>query len=111
MAQRKRPAQRVTERALIGQRVAELLSEALKRGIQKPFLMTFITANNHVVVMRTPEAGSSEILFQESGHERQNRDELPLYIINEFPVHIILSDKSISVHGTVDQDNVVRWIN
>jgi hypothetical protein len=70
--------------------VAELLGEALKRVIQKQFL-TFITAKNRVAIVRTPEHGSSEVLFQESGHEREDRNELPLYIINEFPVHIILS--------------------
>jgi hypothetical protein len=98
-------------RILIEKRIAELLSEAMKRGMQRPLLMTFITAKNHVLITRTPEHGSSEILFQEFGHEREDPNELPLYVVNELPIHIVLSDKVISVHGMVGQDSVVRWVN
>jgi hypothetical protein len=95
----------------VGLRIAELLSEALRRGIEGPFLITCITAKNRVLVVRAEEHGSSEVLFQEPGHESANRDELPIYIINERPVHIIISDKSVSVHGMFGEGRVVQWVN
>jgi hypothetical protein len=97
--------------ALIERRLKVLLEEAARRGVQKPFILTFITAENRVLVMRTPIDGGSVVLFQESGHERQDRNELPLYVVNELPVHIILSDKFISIHCTVGQDSIPHWVN
>ena len=98
-------------RNLIEKLFQTVFEKASTRVILKPFSTTFITAQNQVLVTRTLTSGSSKVVFQEPGHARKDPDELPPYVTTEVPVHIIISDKSVSVHGSVGQDIAMKWVN